>query len=405
MKVAIIGIGRAGGNVLDRLLEYEKGQEADFIRHGLAVNTDSTELRRLSTVPETEQLLLGESVFEGMGTLHNPEAGRTYFRDSIDEILAETDKVSIGQIDAFLVIAGLGGGTGGGGAPVVASALRDQSVRPVYGLGILPGNDEGERMRVNAGRTLHPFVDSTDSAFLYDNDTAQPGDGEDPPSAQTSVLKLNNEITTRFGTLLSADEGDVQTDPSRGTDVAVSDLIETLGGGNKPDAAKRTEPNDGGGITALGYAAEPPVVDIARSSGVLGSVLPWRVSVSQATDRIATQIRDLVRTTVREGMTPPCSLSSAERGLLIVAGPPDSLPRQGIQDARMWLESELETETVRVGVARRQNAEKISTLLVASGVTESERIDELRAISSDIEYSDDVSDFPSLKGITDREEG
>jgi len=76
--------------------------------------------------------------------------------------------VAVHEIDAFLVVAGLGGGTGSGGAPVIARHLKRIHTEPVYGLGILPGSDEGGIYTLNAARSLKTFVDEVDNLMLFD---------------------------------------------------------------------------------------------------------------------------------------------------------------------------------------------------------------------------------------------
>ena len=62
--------------------------------------------------------------------------------------------------------AGLGGGTGSGGAPVIARRLKKLYVEPVYGLGILPARDEGGLYSLNAARSLMTFVKEVFNHFL-----------------------------------------------------------------------------------------------------------------------------------------------------------------------------------------------------------------------------------------------
>ena len=121
MKLAIIGVGQAGGKILDRLLEYDTTRNTNFVRHAVAINSAKQDLQGLDHVPVSNRLLIGQSMVNGQGTGTDPETGEACARENIDEIQSAIDQVATTDIDAFLLIAGLGGGTGSGGAPVIAN--------------------------------------------------------------------------------------------------------------------------------------------------------------------------------------------------------------------------------------------------------------------------------------------
>ena len=355
MKLAIVGVGQAGGKVLDRLLEYDVTRNTGFVSHAIAVNSAKPDLMGLDHVPQENRLLVGSAVVSGHGTGTDPEVGAQCVREDLHEIVNAVGRTATSQIDAFLVIAGLGGGTGSGGAPVVAERLKEIYAEPVYGLGILPAPDEGGIYSRNAANALQRFVSKTDSLLLFDNGAAR-NSGE---TLSEGYAEINEEIATRFGMLFSAGEIDALGDDVAESVVDSSEIINTLGDR---------------GITSIGYASEA-IQPTESSGGLLSRFLgssdePDISSMGEATNRITS----LVRRATLGTLTLPCERDSASRALLIVSGPPDKLSRKGIDEARSWLEETTECRTVRAGDYPLPNEDRVAVLVVLSGVTGAPRI-------------------------------
>jgi cell division GTPase FtsZ len=380
MKLAIVGIGQAGGKILDQLLEYEATRGTNFVRHAVAINSAKQDLQGLDRVPTSDRLLIGQSIVNGQGTGTDPEAGADCVRESIDEIRSAIDRAVTTEIDAFLVVAGLGGGTGSGGAPLVADRLREIHPVPVYGLGILPASDEGGIYSHNAAEALQRFVERVDNLLLFDNDAFKSG-GE---SLGEGYDEINAEIATRFGTLLSAGEVDAGDGAVAESVVDASEIINTLGES---------------GLTTVGYASERIETgdDGGLLSRVLGSDEPEFMSEGDATNRITS----LVRRATMGKLTLPCEIESASRALLIVSGPPDSLSRKGIESARSWLEETTNCRTVRAGDYPLPNADRVAALVVLSGVTDVPRIEEIQELGAEAQRSADAAKEESEETFRD----
>ena len=170
MKLALIGFGQAGGKIVDRFVEYEQRTGVDVFTDPVAVNTASVDLQGLERVPEANRVLIGQSRVKGHGVGADNELGAEIAEADIDEIQHALDDIPVHEVDAFLVVAGLGGGTGSGGAPVLAKHLKHIYTEPVYGLGILPGQDEGGIYTLNAARSFQTFVREVDNLLVFDND-------------------------------------------------------------------------------------------------------------------------------------------------------------------------------------------------------------------------------------------
>lgn len=117
-RIKVVGIGGAGGNALNRMIEADlKG--VDFI----AINTD---LQILNTNKAKNKIQIGKKLTKGLGTGADPEIGRKAIeedRESVAAALAESDMV--------FITAGMGGGTGTGASPVVAQIAKEMGALTV----------------------------------------------------------------------------------------------------------------------------------------------------------------------------------------------------------------------------------------------------------------------------------
>jgi cell division GTPase FtsZ len=310
--------------------------------------------------------LVGQSIVEGHGTGTDPETGRRCVSEDIHEITDVIGRVPASSLDAYLIIAGLGGGTGSGGAPVIADRLEEIYAEPIYGLGILPASDEGGIYDRNAANSLQRFVDATDSVLLFDNGSARTG-GE---TLSEGYAEINDEIAARFGTLFSAGEIDALSGNVAESVVDSSEIINTLGTS---------------GLTTIGYASEPIQTD-DDGGGLLSRLLGSEDEPEfESAGSDPNQIVSLVRRAALGELTLPCAIDSTSRALLIVSGPPDHLSRKGIDKARDWLENETGCREVRAGDYPLPGEDRIAALVALSGVTDVPRIEEMQSLAADSE--------------------
>ncbi|AFK19803.2 cell division protein ftsZ [Haloferax mediterranei ATCC 33500] len=363
MKVLCFGMGQAGGNVLDALIQYEKRTNADFLIDAVAYNTASADLRGLEHVPESNRILFGADEVSGHGVgADNELAAELAERDS-RQLLRGTDGTPTSQADAFMIFAGLGGGTGSGAAPVLAKHLKRIYNQPVYGVGILPAADEGGLYSRNAARSLKTFVDVTDHVFAFDNG-AWSQSGEDVAQAHDS---MNETLVRRLGILLAS--GEVSDSGTVAESVVdSSEIINTL---------------RGGGISTIGYAASELPTDADDSSGFSIKGLLGKKSSSvdelDSINRITTQTRKAVL----GRLTLPCDVDSAARGLVIVSGPPEWLNRKAIERSRTWVEEQTQSMEVRGGDYPVPASNHIGVLVLLGDVARSDRIKEIQSTAID----------------------
>lgn len=358
MNLAVIGFGNAGGKVLDELLAFESDTGRSLWRFALAVNSAEIDLAKLDHVPEDNRILIGQTneMVKGRGAGADPEVGAEITRRDHSEIERAMDGVPIHDIDGFLIVAGLGGGTGSGGAPVFAETLDDLYAEPVYGLGILPSADEGGRAAFNAARSLTSFTEATENLMLFDNDAwRQHGD-----SVEASYDRTNREIARRIVTLLAAGE----LDGSRISEAAMdsSDVKRTLATG---------------GVSTVAYATTGLESTTARNGGLIDRFSTNGNGKEPETD-LTMKIHGLVRKAVQSRLTCPATLRSAERSLIVVSGPPEELSQKGLRRARQWLEQETSSVEILAGDDPRPGADEMAAGVLLSNVTDVDRIDQLQ---------------------------
>ena len=372
MKLAMIGFGQAGGKIVDKFLEYDAETGSGIVRSAVAINTAKADLMGLERVPEDNRVLIGQARVKGHGVGADNELGAEIAEEDIDEIQGAIDNIPVHEVDAFLIVAGLGGGTGSGGAPVLAKHLKRIYTEPVYGLGILPGSDEGGIYTLNAARSFQTFTREVDNLLVFDNDAWRQA-GE---SVESGYEEINDEIVRRFGVILGA--GEINAGDEVGESVVdSSEIINTL---------------DSGGVSTVGYATE--TVELSDDGGLLSKFTGGGDSTEDGIDAANTtnRITSLVRKAALGRLTLPCEIEGAERALLVMAGPPEHLNRKGIERGRKWIEEQTGSMEVRGGDYPIDEPQVASAILLA-GVTDVPRIKELQQVA--IEAQDNIEDIRS----------
>lgn len=355
MKLALIGFGNAGGKIVDECVRYEAEAGRSSITSAIVVNSARVDLERLEYIPQEDRFLIGQTDerVKGHGVGSDPDLGSEIARMDQYEIDRALDRVSLYEIDAFLVVAGLGGGTGSGGAPVLASEINQRFETPVYGLGVLPSASEGGRASLNAARSLPSFTEATENLLLFDNDAWRASDD----SVKAGYDRTNREIAKRFMTLLSAGEIDGSTLSENAMDS--SDIRRTLATG---------------GVSTVAFAETAVEPD---SSGGLLDRFRSNAANSENVD-LATKVNGVIRQAVRSRLTCPAEIGSTERSLIIVSGPPSSFSRKGLETGRRWVERQTESVEVLAGDDPRSDADSLAAVVLLSNVTNVPRVDELQ---------------------------
>ena len=369
MKLALVGVGGAGSRLVDAIRNVETGGDRQLCYgHLLTVDISRTVDDDFDHVPPEKHVTIGDTHREvDVGVDGDQDLAVEIIRTDFPEIHRTLDSIPMRKLDGVLVVAGLGGGTGSGAGAVLVERLQDMYDKPVYVLGVLPGEHEGGRPALNAARSLQSLVPAADSVLLFDNDRWVSGSDDADADADDRYARANRELTSRIVTLFAREDTDPDSIGANTMDS--SDLIRTL---------------SPGGVASIGYAE----TDLDDGGGFLS----WLRSLflgtgdddsDEPTD--AVKIQSLVRQALNSRLTLPCEVSSAERALVVLSGPPEELSRRGFESARQWLEEETETVEVLAGDDPRTGSSTVSAAVLLSNVTEVPRIDSLqrRAVEYD----------------------
>lgn len=155
-NIKVIGVGGGGNNAVNRMIEHGV-QGVDFI----AVNTDA---QALNLSKAEFKLQIGNKLTRGLGAGANPEVGKKAAeesREQIEEVLRGADMV--------FVTAGMGGGTGTGAAPVIASVARELGALTV-GVVTRPFSFEGRKRQTQAIGGISAMKEAVDTLIVIPND-------------------------------------------------------------------------------------------------------------------------------------------------------------------------------------------------------------------------------------------
>lgn len=154
--IKIIGVGGAGGNAVNTMIENELGG-VEFI----VANTDIKDLKKSNA---QQKLQLGKEATNGLGTGANPALGRKSAEESREEI-----KRVITGTNMLFIAAGMGGGTGTGAAPFIAQLAREMDILTI-GICNRPFSWEGKKRMQNADQGILKFSDSVDTLMVVPNE-------------------------------------------------------------------------------------------------------------------------------------------------------------------------------------------------------------------------------------------
>jgi cell division protein FtsZ len=155
-RIKVIGVGGGGGNAVNRMIQA-KMEGVEFI----TANTDVQALK-LSQAPV--KLQLGVRLTLGLGAGSNPDVGRSAALEDSEKIIEALEGA-----DMVFVTAGLGGGTGTGAAPVIASLASEMGILTVAVI-TKPFSFEGKRRMQQAERGLKELIESVDTMIVIPNE-------------------------------------------------------------------------------------------------------------------------------------------------------------------------------------------------------------------------------------------
>ena len=275
-RITVVGVGGAGGNAVNNMITSHL-EGVEFV----VANTDA---QALSQSLSERRIQFGISITQGLGAGSQPDVGRAAAEEAIDEILENLEGSNM-----VFITAGMGGGTGTGGAPVVARAAREQGILTV-GVVTKPFQFEGvHRMRI-AEQGIDELQQYVDTLIIIPNQ---------------NLFRLANEQTTFADAFKMAD--DVLYSGVRGvTDLMVmpglinldfADVRSVMAEMGKAMMGTGEAEGEDRAITAAESAIFNPLIDdvsMVGARGVLINITGGRDMTLFEVDEAANRIRDEV---------------------------------------------------------------------------------------------------------------
>jgi cell division protein FtsZ len=156
VKIKVIGIGGAGGNTINSIIEagYHEGIEC------IAANTDEQALEQSKAA---YKIHLGVKSTKGLGTGANPDMGKRAAEENLTEMMERLE-----DADIVFLTAGMGGGTGSGALPVVARALKEKGILSISVV-TKPFIFEGKRRAIIAEQAIAQLRQEVDILIIIPN--------------------------------------------------------------------------------------------------------------------------------------------------------------------------------------------------------------------------------------------
>lgn len=214
-QICVVGVGGGGGNAINNMVEKGIRGKVEFI----AINTDS---QALNENKAPQKIQAGRNLTSGLGAGARPSVGAEAVEENSEEI-----KQALDGYDMAFITAGMGGGTGTGGAPVVAAIAQSLDILTVA-IVTKPFECEGQRRMHTAHEGIELLRENVDTLIVIPNER---------------LLDIADEDTSLIEAFEKADE--VLYNATRG----ISDLITVHGLINLDFADVHTTMEDGG--TAL----------------------------------------------------------------------------------------------------------------------------------------------------------
>ena len=167
-RIVVIGVGGAGNNAVNRMIDDNISSVEFYV-----ANTDRQALSRSKA---SNRLVLGEEITNGLGAGGEPEVGKAAAEASIDQI-----RDIVRGANLVFIVAGMGGGTGTGAAPIIAQIAKDEGALTVA-IVTRPFTFEGKKRIANSVEGLNALKSAVDAIIIVSNDKLLMVSGTQPIS-------------------------------------------------------------------------------------------------------------------------------------------------------------------------------------------------------------------------------
>jgi cell division GTPase FtsZ len=400
MRIFAIGLGGAGCRIADTLY----GQDHQFSKvscvEAIAIDRDAGTLNHLAHIPP------GKRIYFPPVALQTEDITDDITTDEIINLLHNLDT---GDKDAIILCTGAGGTMAGVGVAILEK-VRTTVVEPVFGLVTLPALTEGRRTSAKAAQDIDRLLPLVEGIIVFDNEkrsvhaAAEKNEKLKPTNQKHSPLSktgpaddkrmiyktLNTDIARHLGLLLRAGE------ISEGGEIETGEVV--------LDAGEILNTIRGMGFIAIGYAAAKTMDEKFH----IGSLFRHTGTQVESGHKKAERLVDLAKEAVYENISVPCDLTSAEKALILVAGPTQAISMKGLMTVRKWIDRSIAGMEMRSGDYPVKNTRYIAIIIVLAGLSNIPRIKEIRATRDDYdienpgwerEWHTQVSQTPGPKGV------
>lgn len=251
-RIKVLGIGGGGCNAVDNMIRSEL-RGVEFI----AANTD---VQALKASVSPVKIQLGARLTKGLGAGANPEVGKSAALEDIQRI-----KESILDTDMLFIAAGMGGGTGTGGAPVVAKLAREMGVLTVAVV-TKPFFFEGRRRSAQAEQGIQELENVVDTLITIPNDRLLSVSGKD--------TKLQEAFRMADDVLLQAVKGITDIITVHGIiNVDFADVMTVMSGMGKALMGTGSATGESRGTQAAQAAVCSPLLEDVSIEGATGILI------------------------------------------------------------------------------------------------------------------------------------
>ncbi|KAF1077893.1 tubulin/FtsZ family protein [Methanogenium sp. MK-MG] len=376
MRILAIGLGGGGTRIVDLLYSHDIKSRVRCVS-AIAVDIDGNSLRQLSNIPDNARM-------------HFPAIDPTVHFDvtstiNVEEVMTHIQKMDTFEIDSIMIFAGLGGSLIDA-IPQLATELRKSFIEPIFGVCTLPMHNEGKRLSSKAADDIERANSALDAMILFDNETwhkrlkaeyNQYSVAEDtaigpykrkvfPDNPRDVYNILNEKIARQIGILLRAGEFSE-------TGVEAAEIV--------LDAGEVLNTLKGNDLVAIGYATE------SLQNSFIDRFNQWRSEAyfSETSHKRATRIVALAKRAVYEEISIPCDITSADKALVLIAGPSQELSMKGFQTVRKWIDRSISGLEMRSGDYPVMATRFVGIIIVLSGISNIPRVTELNEIRREYE--------------------
>lgn len=379
MRILTIGVGGAGSRIVDQLYYQDQRSSISCIS-AVVVDTDGNFLSQLKALPDEAKIFFPaidpEVHFDVRSTV------------DLNEVMTKIKRMDNIDIDAIMIFTGLGGNLSDI-IPDLTREIRKSYFEPVFAVCTLPYLREGKKQAAKAAEDLEKIEEFVDGIILFDNETwyrkikasfevridengnpiniPSPYGKAFPDNPRDIYRMLNEKISRQIGLLLRAGEFNEEGLDSAEVVLDAGEVLNTL---------------KGNGITAVGYAIESLPTNW---TDIFDKWLPEKqqTNFSEISQKRATRIVALAKKAVYEDISVPCDLTSAEKALILIAGPSKELSMKGFQTVRKWIDSSIAGLEMRSGDYPVSNTKFVGIIIMLSGIRNIPRLVDIKRLRDD----------------------